>query len=263
MGELEASCAVVLRKTAYRDSDVIVTLLTERYGKISALARAARKSKRRFAGALEMLTVSQVALRERRGAQILTLASATVQCSYLSLATDMARFAPASYATELVRELTVSDQPVREIFDLLVGLYDVLAAEGANRFVMRVFEMRLLDCLGLAPEVAGCIGCQRLVDTGEYRFLWDPTRGGLVCLSCSGASRTRGVKPISLEGIGVLQAAKATSTLSRADPGHFDDEPICEARDAMLGMISTQIGKPLRSLAFIRKIQGFAANGCE
>ena len=256
MGELEASAAVILRRTAYGEADLIVTLLTERFGKVSALARAARRSKKRFSGALETFTVSRIELRERRGSHLLALTGASVTRSYFSLASDMARFAPASYATELVRELTAGGEPAGAVFRLLVDLYETLTTN-PNRFAMRVFEMRLLDYLGLAPAVDRCVACQRAADdASDGRFLWDPVRGGTVCLTCSGQSHGRGIRPISKDGIAVLQRAKLTQDVTSADGEGLTDDQIREARDAMVAMVTAHIGKPLRSLEFIRKIQG-------
>ncbi|MCA9559134.1 MAG: recombination protein O N-terminal domain-containing protein, partial [Myxococcales bacterium] len=48
--------AVVLRATPYRDHDLVVDLLGEQTGRVAALARSARRSQRRFGGALEVGT---------------------------------------------------------------------------------------------------------------------------------------------------------------------------------------------------------------
>ncbi|HEX7488511.1 MAG TPA: DNA repair protein RecO, partial [Anaeromyxobacteraceae bacterium] len=70
---------VVLRTVDYGESDRVVTLLTAERGKVSAFARAARASRRRFGGALEHFTLVHAEARERRGAGLLSLESVTVE----------------------------------------------------------------------------------------------------------------------------------------------------------------------------------------
>jgi len=48
--------AIVLRTYAMREADLLVTLFTRAEGKVRGVARSAKKSKRRFGGALEPLT---------------------------------------------------------------------------------------------------------------------------------------------------------------------------------------------------------------
>jgi DNA repair protein RecO (recombination protein O) len=53
---LRESEAIVLRTYPMREADLLVTLLTRAEGKVRGVARSAKKSKRRFGGALEPLT---------------------------------------------------------------------------------------------------------------------------------------------------------------------------------------------------------------
>ena len=64
--EQATSRAVVLRKVVYGEADLVLTLLSRDLGKLSALARGARSSRRRFGAALELFTVSSVELRAHR-----------------------------------------------------------------------------------------------------------------------------------------------------------------------------------------------------
>nr|MDQ2647496.1 DNA repair protein RecO [Myxococcota bacterium] len=70
--------ALVLRRVEYGDADLIVTLLTLSLGRVSALARGARKSRRRFGGALEPFFTLSVTLEERRSSELFALREASV-----------------------------------------------------------------------------------------------------------------------------------------------------------------------------------------
>ena len=54
---LKESEAIVLRTYPLREADLLVTLFTRTEGKVRGVARSAKKSKRRFGGALEPLTL--------------------------------------------------------------------------------------------------------------------------------------------------------------------------------------------------------------
>lgn len=276
--------AVVLRTVPYRDADLIVTLYTRACGKISAMARSARKSKKRFGNALSILTLSRAELRRRPGAEMWTLSSAEPLRGFAGLAADLAQFAHASYGTELVRELTAAEQPDEAVLDLLVELFASLEQRGASVAVLRAFELRLLALIGLAPVLDRCVGCDLDADAGldEGGSFLDPQRGGVVCRACSAAARDRGailtgtprqtfngaarsqlVRPLSGAARAFLVEAQRVDALADAPresagdaPTPVDSAVAAEARDAVLALILAHVGKPLRSLEFIAKLSG-------
>lgn len=251
------SPGIVLRTVPYRDADVIVTLFTRDCGRLSALARSARKSKRRFGGSLDLLTVSVMDL-SRRGGELWTLRSAQMRESYADVARDIASFAHASYGTELVRELSAAEQPDERVFDLLVELYRELHADGPSPMVLRAFELQILAMAGLAPVLDSCVGCGRGDIEGRGAVL-DPNRGGVCCASCAAMSRGLGVKPLSRDALGVLCAAQRVPSLAAArELSAPDKSAAVEARDTLVALVLAHIGKPLRSLEFIAKVTGAA-----
>jgi DNA repair protein RecO (recombination protein O) len=251
---------VVLRKVAYGEADVIATLLAREQGKLSALARSARRSQRRFGAALELFTVSDVELRPHRGSELWTLSSAQTVESFAELARDIGSLAHASYGTELARELSAAEQPEPELFDLLVELFRSLARRGPRVDVLRAFEMALLDLVGLAPAFEACAACGRsdgfALDRGA---VLDAARGGAICSSCAAGSRGAGVRPLGAGARSVLtaaqRAARASGGLAAVDlggGGRGDDAD--EARDAMLALLTHHVGRSLKTVEFIGKL---------
>jgi DNA repair protein RecO (recombination protein O) len=253
--EQPRSQAVVVRKVAYGEADLVVTLLCRDLGKLSALARGARRSRRRFGAALELFTVSSVQLRAHRG-ELWTLSAAETAISFVHLARDVGALAHASYGTELVRELSAPEQPDPAVFDLLIDLYRALSGRGARADVLRAFELALLDAIGLAPALEACAACGRSGASGalDRGALLDPARGGAVCASCAPASRAAGVRPLSSAARAVLLAAQraAADGLGQVELELGDDA--VEAREAMLALIGHHVGRPLRTLEFLGKL---------
>lgn len=271
MSESIAGDAILLRRVDYGEADVIVTLLSREAGKISALARAARKSRRRFGGALQLATVSRIEVTRRPRSELWTMSSAKPVRSFPSIATDVAAFAHVSYGVELVRELSPAEVADPDVFDLAVELFETLDACGAVPFVLRSFEMRLLAACGLAPVLSQCARCgagslrgtshadPSLGETPERPgalergAIYDPDRGGVVCADCAAASRGLGVKPISQAAREHLAAAARAPSLRDA-ASNPPVEGAASARDIALATIHRHIGKTLKSVEFIAKM---------
>jgi len=251
--------AIVLRKVAYGEADVIATLLVREQGKLSALARSARRSQRRFGAALELFTVSEVDLRPHRGSELWTLSSALTIESFADLARDVGSLAHASYGTELARELSAPEQPEPELFDLLVELFRSLARRGPRVDVLRAFELALLDLVGLAPSFDACAGCGRsdsfALDRGA---VLDTARGGVICSGCAAASRGAGVRPLGAGARAVLsgaqRAVRGPGGLPAVDLDTRRGDDADEARDAMLALLTYHVGKSLKTVEFIGKL---------
>src|SRR5437763_1779868 len=88
---LKESEAIVLRTYPFRESDLLVTLFTRVEGKVRGVARAAKKSRRRFGGALEPLTYIKVAYEDRERQELARLASSEISVESRKLAAQMLR----------------------------------------------------------------------------------------------------------------------------------------------------------------------------
>ena len=223
MHRLETTDALVVRRVEYRDADLILTLFTRGLGKLSALARSARSSRRRFGGGLGLATLSRVELRPGRGSELWTLLSARPLQTFSRIGADVVALAHASYGIELVRELTATEVADESLFDLLLELLGVLDSPGPSPHALRAFELRLLDAIGLGPMIVSCAACNQDDDARFARgAVLDPDRGGIVCGHCAGASRGLGVRAISGEARAVLVAAKFAASLAEGRRGRAD-----------------------------------------
>jgi DNA repair protein RecO (recombination protein O) len=249
--------AIVLRAIPYGEADLILTFFTRARGRLSALARAARKSKRRFSGALELFTLSSLHLGGRASGDLWTLQAAQPVRAFASLALDMACFAHASYGTELLRELSPAEVPDEPALDLVLALFAELEAHGAHAQVLRAFELALLDIIGLSPVLDRCVGCGATELDGRGMLL-DASRGGVCCASCAALARQAGVRPLSGPARQALALAQAAPDLTAARALAPEAAAASEARDAMLALLLGHVGKPLRSLEFISKMSGAA-----
>src|SRR5437762_12283469 len=99
---IKESEAIVLRTYPFRESDLLVTLFTRSEGKLRGVARAAKKSRRRFGGALEPLTYIKVTYDERERQELARLDACEVLQSPLTSAVSYPRAVALGRLAELL-----------------------------------------------------------------------------------------------------------------------------------------------------------------
>lgn len=187
-GERFATDALLLRKVPYGEADAVVTFFTEARGVVSAIARAARKSVKRF-GALEPLHLLRVTIEEKAGAELSLLVEAQLARPRLGLLGSLDRIEIASTSLQWVRR--ASPHRVREpalwqdVNDLLDAL-DAGPEPAAGRAQLAAMGLRLLQGAGWGLQLDWCVRCGREC-APEATACVDAAQGGLVCRACGGA----------------------------------------------------------------------------
>lgn len=242
---------VVLRAVDYGDADRVITLLTRERGKVSAFARGARASRRRFGGALEPFTLLAAEARERAGSELLGLDSVAVIRGFGALRADLARIACASYAAELARELVRDHEPHADLFDLLTAYLEALDAGPARPPALRAFELGALGAAGLMPRLDACARCgARLVAGDPARF--DAGQGGALCPDCTPAAAP-GAPALSGAGLALLLRLQAGGLAAAA--GELPASPAGrEARDALTAFVEHHLGRRLAARRFLEEV---------
>ncbi len=241
--------AIVLRSTLYGEADRVVSLLGKTTGRVSALARGARKSVRRFGGGLGLAATGEASLRERAGADLMVLESFDQTEARAELGADIARAAHAGYALELCERLCGPRQPEPQVFDWLEEFLLRLQTGGARIERLRVFELGLLNRLGIGPSLQACVACGRK-DLGDEAARWHPERGGLMCRNCArhGSVLTAAVRK--------AMARMTDFSLADADGDKLTKDDNAGCREAILETLRVHITSPLKSLEFINKMGG-------
>ena len=178
---------IVLRETDSKETDKILTVLTESEGKLPVIARGARRRNSRIAAASQLLTYSEMTLFQKGKWSILDEAS--VLEMFPGVRQDVELLALGSYFAELSELLAPEDLPVPEMLSLLLNaLYALGTLRKDQDQVKAAFELRLLSLSGFAPLLDGCAVCGR--EAPEKPVL-DVTEGVLRCKRCgTGSMRT-------------------------------------------------------------------------
>jgi DNA repair protein RecO (recombination protein O) len=175
---LKESEAIVLRTYPLREADLLVTLFTRAEGKVRGVARSAKKSKRRFGGALEPLTYVRAYYEDRERQELARLDSCEVLESPLATEVSYPRAVALAHVAELLDELL----PDREANDAVFRLaLSVLAGlRGPDVWMpLTYFELWMTRLMGYLPELSECIVCGRTLNGG--RAFFHALADGLMC----------------------------------------------------------------------------------
>lgn len=243
---------VVLRTVDYGESDRVVTLLTRERGKVSAFARGARASRRRFGGTLEPFTLVAAEVRARSASELLGLESAAVLRGHGGIRGDLARIACAAYAAEVARELVRDHEPHPELFELLVEYLDLVDRAPARPAGLRAFELGALRAAGLAPRLDACARCGGELDPSARTVRFDPGHGGALCTGCS-ASGAPGAPLLSraaVDALARLQAGGLAASLAEPLPPPAGRE----LREALGAFLAHHLGRTLAARRFLDEV---------
>ena len=179
--------AVLMRKLAYGEFDYIITFLTRDVGKIGAIAKSAKKSTKRFAGALELFTHLELVLSRRGREGLFYLQEVSIKKPFEGLRTDWLKTAYASYWVELVDRWSEKERKLEPIYSLLLSLLSMLDRDDYLPDALSIlFQMRFLGLIGLQPDLERCLRCRIPLNRLEGVHLhFALEKGGVVCSRCA------------------------------------------------------------------------------
>lgn len=189
---------IVIKRNDSFNSDVFLTLLTERYGKLNVVARRSKPLKSPLAASSKLFVCSHYDLKI---GSVPSVIQASIVQSNASLMDDYDAMMYASYITELMEKCTREEYVEPGLYHLLRSSLDVLAKTAAvkaianregqdvvreasgvvePRLVRVHFLVQLLLELGLMPELDRCHSCSaELIEDVFFRF-----DGGCLCKDC-------------------------------------------------------------------------------
>lgn len=147
---MDATAAILLRKTRLTETSLIVTWLTDSHGRIKTVAKGALRSGSRLAGVLDLFFECEITFARSRKSELHTLQDAVLRTAHEQLRTDYLRVAVASYFVELLELVTEPEHSVPELYDLLQRGLRYLNGTQADVRGLHHFEAELARLLGVA-----------------------------------------------------------------------------------------------------------------
>lgn len=240
--------AVVLRRVEYGEADLILTLLTPNYGKLSAIAKSARKPGTKSSGHVELYSLIDILLGHGSNLHIVT--QVELINPYLSLGNDLERMTYASHFVELIDRFSVDDQENRQAFELLTQALGWLCEPDTDlRLTARYFELRLLIVMGYGPSLFNCIVSGEPLDAVDH--FYSVSDGGVV--HHDHAESMPGLIPLPLGAFKVLRHF-SRYRWEKAKGLDLQPSTYIVLERVLHGTIAYLLERNLQSIAFLRRI---------
>ena len=235
---LKESEAIVLRSYPLRECDLLVTFFTRAEGKVRGVARSALKSRKRFGGALEPLTVVRLYWEDRERLELARIDSCDVLASPLTDAVDYPRAVALGHVAEVLDELL----PDREANDVVFRLATSVLARLKPGAIWA--SVRLT---GFLPELDACLVCGEVLN-GEPAY-FHPLSEGLMCANDRRLASTE----LSSQSR-ALAAEMFRAPVERFSEREWAKQCGADLRRFLVQRIERQIEKKLVTAAMLEKL---------
>ncbi len=238
---------LVLRVTAYNDTDALLTVLTHTHGKLTVKARGLRRKSSPLTAPCQLLAYDEFTLFEYRGMYTINEAS-TIEL-FTPLRRDIQKLSLGTYMAQVAETLSQEDIPNPELLSLVLnGLYALSKLNLNETHVKAAFELRCACLAGYMPDLHSCHHCDSV-----YPDKFDITSGQLECGTC----RTAGAEGIRMPiTAGVLDAMRYICTCDGKQVYAFrlGEDSLNMLAQLTEGYLSTQLERGFSALDFYKSL---------
>jgi len=150
---------VVLSEVNYSETDKILTVLTYNLGKISCIAKGARRIQSRFLASSQLFAFSDFLLYKGSG-DAYYINSAELIESFYSLRTDFDKIECAMECAKFAKENVLENEIPINIIKLILNTFYILTLEDKNiDLIKNIFFIKMCCYLGYVPNFVKCTNC--------------------------------------------------------------------------------------------------------
>jgi DNA repair protein RecO (recombination protein O) len=244
---------IVLRTLDYSESDRIVSFITEDAGKITGIAKGARKSRKRFANALEPFTWLSIVLTQKKGGKMAFIEETTIVDHYPGIRSDLEKSLAAAYLMDLTDQFNLEGKRHPDLFHLISHFLSMLEKEKYTDNMVRFFELRFLRLTGYEPVLDRCSVCNTPLQS-SLPYSFSPSAGGIRCHACHEHLGTTDGIPVSVGTIKTLLLGK-DSEPTLMNRILMTEQCANECRRLLSRFIRYLLGKDLKSLNVLNDVR--------
>jgi DNA repair protein RecO (recombination protein O) len=149
----ESTHGIILRTRPFTETSLIVNWLTPDLGRVSTVAKGARRPKSPFRGKLDLFYEADFSFQRSRRSELHTLREVVLRETHSALRHELGYVQQASYCSVLIEQTTETQTPLAEIHQLFAGFLQALPQHPPKPRTVFAFELKLLRALGLAPDI--------------------------------------------------------------------------------------------------------------
>lgn len=174
---------IVVRSTDYGEGNKILVIFSKEQGKISLMARGAKKIKSRHAAVSQLFTHGIFTYYKGNASQMGTLNHGEVMTSHRSLQENLEKTAYGSYLVELVDRLFPDQEGSTYVFYQLCAALNAIDENKDSQIITHIFELIMMKSSGYAPVFDSCVSCGK-ERAEEENVYFSVSSGGFVCRMC-------------------------------------------------------------------------------
>jgi len=184
---------------------MIVTLFCQDVGRLTAIAKGAKRSKKRFVNKLELFSFLNITYQQKAYRSLAFLAEAELHTSFLHIRHNLELYSIASVIREFLLLGVKDNEPDQHVFRLSLWALHNIDQKNSPLTILTLFLIRFYEYIGYRPDLQTCAGCGSPV-TAPNRYTFDATSGRIICANCSPHVQ-KGLR-LSLGTIKMLQSAQ-------------------------------------------------------
>ncbi|PTY83354.1 DNA repair protein RecO, partial [Heyndrickxia sporothermodurans] len=169
---------IVIRSTDYGETNKIVTVYTREFGKIGVMARGAKKPNSRLSAISQIFTYGYFLIQTSTG--LGTMQQGEMISSMRTIREDIFKTGYAAYIVDLLDKGVDDKNPNPFLFELLMQTLNYINDDYDNEIITNIFEMKMLNVLGLYPVMDQCAIC----GNQDGKFAFSIRENGLICHRC-------------------------------------------------------------------------------
>lgn len=185
-------CGIVLSEVDYKESSKIINVLTEEIGIVGMVARGTKKVRSNLSSVTSKLTYGYFHIEYKENG-LSTLIEVDVINNFRNIKRDIGMMSYSLYLLELAMQV-YKHESNKEIYNLLIASLNKIDEGFDYKVITNIFELKMLDFLGIRPVVDECVNCGSKVDIVTVSSY----RGGYLCKNCAQGEKIVNIKTIKL-----------------------------------------------------------------
>ncbi len=244
--------SLLFRKLERGETDEMVQFFSRDLGWLRGVAKNSQKSRIRFAGHLEPLSLVELTLRNRQKDEMVWIDDSYVREGFLGLRESLSQIAVSMLFVDIARVFLQENNPDERVFDFLVDFLRTCNNGAPEKTFIILDGMYLLSLLGYQPQVLRCSSCGRELVTSEKAvFSYEHT--GVVHSACIGESGAA-ITPMSWETLSVMRKALELPRESYSRL-RLNKRGLMEISSIFKGILRYITGFEMNTLQFVEKMK--------
>ncbi len=239
---------LVIRQVDFSETSRVVTFFTRDYGRISVLAKGAKRLKSSFEAAIDLLTRCQIVFLHKSTSSLDILTEAKLVNRFRAESHQVNAYYAGLYVAELLQSLSEEYDPYPRWYDAAVVTLSRLQSDADFRQAVIRFELVTLAELGLLPEFEEC-QCGRPVEENSERWSLWIQQGVLLCSQCR--HHEASTRPLTGEVLSTLRRLSQSEMADETVPP-VPEKQLRIIRPLLTALISNIIDRRPKMLAYLK-----------